>query len=100
MFLGLVATGYRCTLWCSGDTTTCEVGIAGLITLVFLVDVFVLVLGGASILTYGWMGLVLACGLAGTSLEGYLRELTKAQAAGGRTAARGGNNRGAVPAVY
>jgi hypothetical protein len=81
LFLGLVATGYLCAFRSPGDTTY-EAGVAGLITLVLLIDVFVLVLGGASILTYGWMVLILAVGLVGTFLGGYLGELTQTQVEG------------------
>lgn len=82
VFLGLVATGYLCAFRSPGETTY-ESGLAGLITLVLLIDVFVLVLGGESILTYEWMGLLLAVGLAGTFLGGYFGELTQARVEGG-----------------
>lgn len=86
LFLGLVATGYLCAFRSPGETTY-EAGIAGLITVVMLVDVFVLVLGGESILTYDWMALALSVGLAGTFFGGYLGELTQAQVEGGRATA-------------
>lgn len=78
VFLGLVATGYLCAFRSPGDTSY-EAGIAGLITIVLLVDVFVFALGGQSILGYGWMLLVFAIGLVGTFVGGYLGERRQAQ---------------------
>lgn len=82
LFLGLAATGYLCAFRSPGETTY-EAGIAGLITVVLLIDVFVFALGGQSILSYGWMMLVLIIGLAGAFVGGALGEQTQAQVEGG-----------------
>jgi hypothetical protein len=73
VFLGLEATGYVCAFRSPGDTSY-EAAIAGLITLVLLIDVFVFALGGQSILTYGRMILVLVIGLLASLVGGYIGE--------------------------
>lgn len=73
VFLGLEATGYLCAFRSPGDTSY-EAAIAGLITLVLLIDVFVIALSGGEILTYGRMILVLIIGLLASLVGGYLGE--------------------------
>ena len=73
VFLGLEATGYICAFRSPGDTSY-EAAIAGLITLVLLVDVFVFVLGGQSILGYGRLILVLVIGILASLVGGYFGE--------------------------
>jgi hypothetical protein len=75
VFLGLEATGYVCAFRSPGDTTY-EAAIAGLITLVLLIDVFVFTLQGGDfrILTYGRMILVLVIGLLASLVGGYIGE--------------------------
>jgi hypothetical protein len=73
VFLGLEATGYVCAFRSPGDTSY-EAAIAGLITLVLLIDVFLFALGGESILTYGRMILVLIIGLLASLVGGYIGE--------------------------
>lgn len=81
VFLGLEATGYVCAFRSPGDTSY-EAAIAGLITLVLLIDVFVFSLGGGEILTYGRMLLVLAIGLLASLVGGYLGERRQARVEG------------------
>ena len=81
VFLGLEATGYLCAFRSPGDTSY-EATIAGLITLVLLIDVFVFVLGGGSILTYGRMILVLVIGLIASLVGGYIGERMQTQMEG------------------
>lgn len=81
VFLGLEATGYFCAFRSPGDTSY-EAAVAGLITLVFLIDVFVFVLGGQEILTYGRMVLVLAIGLLASLVGGYVGEKIQVQVEG------------------
>ena len=83
VFLGLEATGYLCAFRSPGDTSY-EAAIAGLITLVLLIDVFVFVLGGQSILTYGRMILVLVIGLLASLVGGYIGERVQARVEGAR----------------
>lgn len=79
VFLGLEATGYVCAFRSPGDTSY-EAAIAGLITLVLLIDVFVFALAGQSILTYGRMVLVLVIGLLASLVGGYIGERVQARA--------------------
>ena len=79
VFLGLEATGYVCAFRSPGDTSY-EAAIAGLITLVLLIDVFVVALGGGGILTYGRMVLVLIIGLVASLVGGYIGERRQARA--------------------
>lgn len=81
VFLGLEATGYVCAFRSPGDTSY-EAAIAGLITLVLLIDVFVFSLGGGSILTYGRMILVLVIGLLASLVGGYIGERMQARVEG------------------
>ncbi len=81
VFLGLEATGYVCAFRSPGDTSY-EAAVAGLITLVLLIDVFVFVLGGQSILTYGRMLLVLVIGLLASLVGGYVGERMQVQVEG------------------
>lgn len=78
VFLGLQATGYVCAFRSPGDTSY-ESAIAGLITLILLIDVFVVALGGAEILSYGRMVLVLVIGLVASLVGGYIGERKQAQ---------------------
>ncbi|PSQ84177.1 MAG: hypothetical protein BRD30_12070 [Bacteroidetes bacterium QH_2_63_10] len=81
VFLGLEATGYVCAFRSPGDTSY-EAAIAGIITLVLLIDVFVFALGGQSILTYSRMILVLVIGLLASLVGGYIGERMQARAEG------------------
>jgi len=83
VFLGLEATGYLCAFRSPGDTSY-EAAIAGIITLVLLIDVFVFVLGGQSILTYGRMILVLVIGLVASLVGGYIGERMQTRVEGAR----------------
>jgi hypothetical protein len=83
VFLGLEATGYVCAFRSPGDTSY-EAAIAGLITLVLLIDVFVFALGGQSILTYGRMILVLVIGLIASLVGGYIGERMQTRVEGAR----------------
>ncbi|WP_263808808.1 hypothetical protein [Salinibacter sp.] len=83
VFLGLEATGYVCAFRSPGDTSY-EAAVAGLITLVLLIDVFVVALGGANILSYGRMALVLVIGLVASLVGGYIGERKQAQVESGR----------------
>ena len=73
VFLGLEATGYICAFRSPGDTSY-EAAVAGLITLILLIDVFVVALGGGDILSYGRMALVLGIGLVASLVGGYIGE--------------------------
>ena len=75
VFLGLEATGYICAFRSPGDTTY-EAAVAGLITLILLIDVFVFILQGEDlrILTYGRLILVLVIGLIASLVGGYIGE--------------------------
>jgi len=75
IFLGLQVTGYICAFRSPGDTSY-ESAIAGLITLVLLIDVFVFTLQGGDLrmLTYGRMILVLIIGLLASLVGGYIGE--------------------------
>jgi hypothetical protein len=73
VFLGLQATGYVCAFRSPGDTSY-EAAVAGLITLVFLIDVFVFTLAGQSILSYLRMFLVIFVGLLASLVGGYVGE--------------------------
>ena len=84
VFLGLEATGYVCAFRSPGDTSY-EAAIAGLITLVLLIDVFVFALGGQSILTYGRMILVLVIGLLASLVGGYIGERMQTRVEGARS---------------
>lgn len=81
VFLGLEATGYICAFRSPGDTSY-EAAVAGLITLVLLIDVFVFALGGQEILTFGRMVLVLAIGLLASLVGGYVGEKMQVQVEG------------------
>lgn len=81
VFLGLEATGYVCAFRSPGDTSY-EAAIAGIITLVLLIDVFVFSLGGAEILTYGRLILVLIIGLLASLVGGYIGERMQARVEG------------------
>lgn len=81
VFLGLEGTGYVCAFRSPGDTSY-EAAVAGLITLVLLIDVFVLGLGGEEILTYGRIVLVLIVGIIASLVGGYLGERRQSQTAG------------------
>lgn len=83
VFLGLEATGYLCAFRSPGDTMY-EAAVAGLITLILLIDVFVVALGGAEILSYGRMVLVLVIGLIASLVGGYIGERRQAQVESGR----------------
>jgi hypothetical protein len=83
VFLGLEATGYLCAFRSPGDTSY-EAAVAGLITLILLIDVFVVALGGAEILSYGRMVLVLVIGLIASLVGGYIGERRQAQVESGR----------------
>ena len=83
VFLGLEATGYVCAFRSPGDTSY-EAAVAGIITLVLLIDVFVFALGGGSILTYGRMILVLVIGLIASLVGGYIGERMQTRAEGVR----------------
>ena len=84
VFLGLQATGYVCAFRSPGDTSY-EAAIAGLITLVLLIDVFIFSLQGATrILTYGRIVLVLVIGIVASLVGGYIGERVQAQAEGAR----------------
>jgi hypothetical protein len=73
VFLGLQATGYVCAFRSPGDTSY-EAAVAGLITLILLIDVFVFVLGGGEILGYLRMFLVIFVGLLASLVGGYVGE--------------------------
>lgn len=84
VFLGLEATGYVCAFRSPGDTSY-EAAIAGIITLVLLIDVFVFALGGQSspsILGYGRMVLVLIIGLLASLVGGYIGERMQSRVEG------------------
>jgi len=81
VFLGLEATGYVCAFRSPGDTTY-EAAIAGLITLILLIDVFVFSLGGQSILSYGRMVLVVVIGLLTSLVGGYIGERMQSRVEG------------------
>lgn len=81
VFLGLEATGYACAFRSPGDTSY-EAAVAGLITLVLLIDVFVFALGGQSILSYGRMVLVLIIGLLASLVGGYFGERVQSRVEG------------------
>lgn len=83
VFLGLEATGYVCAFRSPGDTTY-EAAVAGLITLILLIDVFIFALGGQSILTYGRMILVLVIGLIASLVGGYIGERMQTRVEGTR----------------
>lgn len=74
LFLGLQATGYLCAFRSPGITLT-ESGIAGFITIVFLMDVFLFTLGGTEILTLPRVFLVLAIGIVASLIGGYIGEV-------------------------
>jgi hypothetical protein len=78
LFLGLEATGYVCAFRSPGDTSY-EALIAGLITIVLLVDVFVFTLGGQDLLSYGRLGIVLLVGLIASVVGGYIGERMQAK---------------------
>ncbi|MFB6271640.1 MAG: hypothetical protein ABEL51_01975 [Salinibacter sp.] len=80
IFLGLQVTGYICAFRSPGDTSY-EAAIAGLITLILLVDVFVFALQGEDLrmLTYGRMILVLIIGLLASLVGGYIGERVQAR---------------------
>ncbi|MFP4228450.1 MAG: hypothetical protein ACLFTE_06440 [Salinivenus sp.] len=80
---GLLATGYVCAFRSPGDTSY-EAAVAGLITLILLIDVFVFTLAGESILTYTRMLLVLVVGLLASLLGGYVGERAQMEAEGPR----------------
>ena len=73
VFLGLQATGYVCAFRSPGDTSY-EAAVAGLITLILLIDVFVFTLAGQSILSYLRMFLVIFVGLLASLVGGYVGE--------------------------
>jgi len=73
VFLGLQATGYVCAFRSPGDTSY-EAAVAGLITLILLIDVFVFVLGGGDLLGYLRMFLVIFVGLLASLVGGYVGE--------------------------
>jgi len=81
VFLGLQATGYVCAFRSPGDTSY-EAAVAGLITLILLVDVFVFTLGGESILTYTRMILVVFVGLLASLVGGYVGERMQVEVEG------------------
>lgn len=73
VFLGLQATGYVCAFRSPGDTSY-EAAVAGLITLILLIDVFVFALAGQEILGYLRMFLVIFVGLLASLVGGYVGE--------------------------
>jgi len=81
VFLGLQATGYVCAFRSPGDTSY-EAAIAGLITLILLIDVFLFVLGGESILSYLRMFLVVFVGLLASLVGGYVGERMQVEVEG------------------
>jgi hypothetical protein len=81
VFLGLEATGYVCAFRSPGDTSY-EAAVAGLITLILLIDVFVFTLGGQSILGYLQMGLVIIIGLLSSLVGGYVGERMQVEVEG------------------
>ena len=81
VFLGLQATGYVCAFRSPGDTSY-EAAIAGLITLIILIDVFIFTLAGESILTYTRMLLVLVVGLLASLVGGYVGERMQVEVEG------------------
>ncbi|PSQ65162.1 MAG: hypothetical protein BRD25_02815 [Bacteroidetes bacterium QH_1_61_8] len=81
VFLGLQATGYVCAFRSPGDTSY-EAAVAGLITLILLIDVFVFTLGGESILSYLRMFLVIFVGLLASLVGGYVGERMQVEVEG------------------
>lgn len=73
LFAGLAATGYICAFRSPGDTAY-EAVIAGFITVMLLIDVFLIVLGGTEILTYVWLAFVIVFGLIASTIGGYVGE--------------------------
>jgi hypothetical protein len=73
VFLGLQATGYVCAFRSPGDTSY-EAAVAGLITLILLIDVFVFTLAGQEILGYLRIFLVIFVGLLASLVGGYVGE--------------------------
>jgi hypothetical protein len=65
-----------------GHRVRLRVPVAGLITLVLLIDVFVFALGGQSILSYGRMVLVLIIGLIAPLVGGYFGERVQSRVEG------------------
>lgn len=76
--LGLVATGYVCA-FCSPGETRHAAAIAGVITVVLLIDALAFALGGRPVLSYIRIGQVLVLGLAGTFVGGALGERAQAR---------------------
>jgi len=81
VFLGLQATGYVCAFRSPGDTSY-EAAVAGLITLILLIDVFVFTLAGQSILSYLRMFLVIFVGLLASLVGGYVGERMQVEVEG------------------
>lgn len=81
VFLGLQATGYVCAFRSPGDTSY-EAAIAGMVTLILLIDVFVFILGGQDLLTYGRMALVIFIGLLASMGGGYVGEVMQVEVEG------------------
>lgn len=81
VFLGLQATGYICAFRSPGDTSY-EAAVSGLITLIFLIDVFVFTLAGQSVLSYLRIALVLCVGLLASLVGGYVGERMQIQVEG------------------
>jgi hypothetical protein len=77
LFLGLEATGFVCAFRSPGDTSY-EAAIAGYITVVFLIDVFVLTLGGQEILSLTRLAIVLFIGILASLVGGYIGERRQA----------------------
>jgi len=73
LFAGLAATGYICAFRSPGDTAY-EAVIAGFMTVMLLIDVFLIVLGGTEILTYVWLAFVIVFGLIASTIGGYVGE--------------------------
>lgn len=81
VFLGLQATGYVCAFRSPGDTSY-EAAVAGLITLILLIDVFIFTLAGQSILSYLRMFLVIFVGLLASLVGGYVGERMQVEVEG------------------
>lgn len=79
LVLGLLATGYLCAFRSVGRTQV-EAGVAGTITAVVLLDIFVVALAGLEFLSAGTLVISLLIGVASSLAGGFFGELSQSQA--------------------